>query len=108
QRRRLCRQVGAAARRIGANVIDSQRRTLFWVLLAAVGVFALWRLSDILLPFVMGMAIAYFLDPLVDWLERRRCPRTWGTVIVIAVFTALLVALLLVMVPLCREESRPL
>ncbi len=66
--------------------------------------FALWRLSDILLPFVMGMAIAYFLDPLVDWFERRRCPRTLATVIVIAVFTALLIALLILLVPLFEKQ----
>ena len=30
----------------------------------------LWLLSDVLLPFVAGMALAYLLDPLADRLER--------------------------------------
>jgi predicted PurR-regulated permease PerM len=84
--------------------MDSQRRTIFWVVLAAAGVFALWRLSEILMPFVMGMAIAYFLNPLVDWLERRRFPRTLATVVVITLFAALLVALLLLVVPLFQSQ----
>ena len=32
----------------------------------------LWLLSEILLPFVAGMALAYLLDPLADRLERLR------------------------------------
>src|SRR4051812_23725503 len=84
--------------------MDSQRRAIFWILLAAVGVFALWRLSEILMPFVMGMAVAYFLNPLVDWLERRRLSRTLATVVVITLFTALLVALLLLVVPLFQGQ----
>ena len=35
----------------------------------AVFILLLWLLSDILLPFVAGMAIAYLLDPLTDRLE---------------------------------------
>jgi predicted PurR-regulated permease PerM len=85
-------------------VIDSQRRSLFWIVLAVAGGLALWRLSDILLPFIMGMAIAYFLDPLVDWLERYRCPRTLGTAIVIAVFSALLVTLVFLLAPLFERQ----
>ena len=36
----------------------------------------LWLLGDVILPFVLGGAIAYFLDPLADRLERmgRRAP----------------------------------
>jgi predicted PurR-regulated permease PerM len=85
-------------------VIDSQRRGLFWIVLAAACGLVLWRLSDILLPFIVGMAIAYFLDPLVDWLERFRCPRTLGTAIVIVVFSALLVTLVLLLAPLFERQ----
>jgi predicted PurR-regulated permease PerM len=85
-------------------VIDIQRRTAFWVLLAAAAGFVLWRLSEILLPFVMGMAIAYFLDPLVDWFERRRCPRTLGTIIVVVLFTAVVGAFFMVLVPVFEKQ----
>ncbi|MBV8165866.1 MAG: AI-2E family transporter [Alphaproteobacteria bacterium] len=84
--------------------MDAQRRTVFWTLLAVVAALVLWRVSDILLPFVMGMAIAYFLDPVVDWFERRRVPRTLGTVLAIVLFTAALVGLLMVMVPVFERQ----
>lgn len=54
----------------------------YWRLAAAVAVtivfFALlyiWR--DILLPFIIGLILAYLLYPLIKWLERH-LPRRWG------------------------------
>lgn len=85
-------------------MIERQRRLLFWTVLVAVAALALWRISDILPPFIMGMAVAYFLDPLVDWLERFRCPRTLATVIVIVLFTAVLVTVLVLLAPLAERQ----
>ena len=69
-----------------------------WFIALLVAGLLLWLLSDILLPFVAGIAVAYFLDPLVDRLERRRFGRDWATVLVLFLFflSLLLVALLLV------------
>ena len=61
----------------------------FWLGFLAGLVLALWLLRHVLLPFVLGMAIGYLLDPLVDRLARRGVPRAaaagvmvvawWGT-----------------------------
>ena len=42
-----------------------------WAGLGLLLLLALWLLSGILLPFVVGMAAAYILDPLADWLQRH-------------------------------------
>jgi predicted PurR-regulated permease PerM len=57
-------------------------RWRFWAVAAAVFLLVLWLLNDILLPFVVGMAVAYLLDPAVLWLQRFRISRTWATTIV--------------------------
>ncbi len=44
----------------------------YWGVAAVVFVVILWFLGDVLLPFVIGGGIAYFLDPVADRLER------WG------------------------------
>src|SRR5213080_3641624 len=44
----------------------------FWLGLLAAFVLALWLLRHILLPFVLGMAVGYLLDPLVRDRGRRR------------------------------------
>jgi len=70
----------------------------YWSIAAAVFLGLLWLLSGVMLPFVLGMAVAYFLDPVADWLEARGFSRAWATVTITAaaglVFT--LVALLVV------------
>ena len=52
-----------------------ERHIVFWVAALVVFVALLWLLSPILLPFVLGMAIAYVLDPLADRLTRRGLSR---------------------------------
>ena len=41
-----------------------ERQVTFWGAALAVFVAVLWVLSDVLLPFVAGMALAYLLDPI--------------------------------------------
>ena len=45
-------------------------RWRFWLAAAAVFLLVLWLLNDILLPFVVGMVVAYFLAPVVVRLQR--------------------------------------
>ena len=47
-----------------------ERQVMFWLAALAVLVLMLWLLSEILLPFVAGAAIAYLLTPITDRLER--------------------------------------
>src|SRR5258708_25551494 len=57
----------------------SPARWRFWAAAAVVFVLILWLLNDILLPFVVGMAVAYFLDPVVVRLQRLGLSRSWAT-----------------------------
>ncbi|UUV05154.1 MULTISPECIES: AI-2E family transporter [Ruegeria] len=54
----------------------------YWGIVAAVFVLILWALGDVLLPFVIGGAIAYFLDPVADRLERLGLSRVAATAII--------------------------
>jgi predicted PurR-regulated permease PerM len=69
----------------------------FWVALLAGVVLLLWLLGAVLLPFVLGAAIGYFLDPVVNRLERLGMSRSLaaGTIIVGAFGVGLLGVLLL-------------
>jgi predicted PurR-regulated permease PerM len=67
----------------------------YWTIAAVVLFAALWFLGDMILPFVLGGAVAYFLDPLADRLERMGMSRVWATVIItlLAVLVFLVVVL---------------
>jgi predicted PurR-regulated permease PerM len=75
------------------------RQLRFWLIGLVLLIVALYFLRGILLPFVAGMAIAYFLDPLCDRIEKLGCSRTWATTIVTALFLLAVLALAAVLLP---------
>lgn len=77
-----------------------------WVWLAVVLVFAafVYWLHPILSPFLVGILLAYLADPLVDRLERRGLSRTWGVIVVFALFSLILALLLLVLIPMLARQ----
>jgi predicted PurR-regulated permease PerM len=75
------------------------RQVRFWLIGFLLLFVALYFLRSILLPFVAGMAIAYFLDPLCDRIEKLGCSRTWATTIVTAFFLLVVVALAAILLP---------
>ncbi len=88
---------------------SGQRQQAFFWLGALVFFFLLvYLLSPILLPFVAGSAIAYFLDPAVHRLERWRVPRTLATVLALLMFVVLLVAVFSLLVPLVQLQAAEL
>jgi len=70
----------------------------YWGIAAAVFFVLLWFLGDVILPFLVGGALAYFLDPVADRLERAGLSRTAATVLISlgAALAFLLAALLLI------------
>ena len=46
-----------------------RQRVFSWVGAFAVFVGFIMLFESILLPFLVGLAVAYFLDPICDWLE---------------------------------------
>lgn len=84
-----------------------ERRPIWWFWLIGLTVFLLltWILRDTLVPFVTGLAIAYFLDPVCDWLERRGLPRWIATLAVISFFAVVFIGLLLLLVPLIVDQA---
>ena len=63
-----------------------QQKSLLWLLIIVGIVSILVLLKGILLPFVIGIAVAYLLDPVCDWLERRHFTRIWASIAVTTVF----------------------
>ena len=80
------------------TVINLQMR--FWLIVLAVLIAALWLLSEILLPFVFGLAIAYLLTPAVDRLQRMGVPRLAGSLLLITLVVLAFVLVILLIAPL--------
>ena len=81
-----------------------QRQVQFWLAALAVFILALWMFSGILLPFVAGLVLAYFLDPLADRLERLGMSRLLATLTILGLFVLLFVATLLLFIPFIASD----
>jgi len=79
--------------------MTAERQFRVWLIGLVVLLVALYFLRGILLPFVAGMAVAYFLDPLCDRIEKMGCSRTWATTIVTALFVMAVAALAAILLP---------
>lgn len=77
----------------------------YWGIAAAVFFIILWFLGDVLLPFVLGGAIAYFLDPVADRLERMGTSRVAATAIITCVALLIFVIMALLVIPTLVEQA---
>ena len=75
-----------------------------WVGVLAALIILLILFRSILLPFVAGMAAAYFLDPLADKLERRGMSRTLATTLITIAFLIVVALLFVFLVPLLQQQ----
>lgn len=83
----------------------SYRQQAFaWIAILVTSIALLVLLRDMLLPFVAGMAIAYFLDPSADWMERRGFRRWVATLLIIGVFFVVAILIVVLLVPLVSDQ----
>lgn len=76
-----------------------------WIGLATILLVAfVVAVRGILLPFLVGLAVAYLLDPIADRLEAWRMQRWLATVASIFLFFGLMVAVLVAIAPMLRDQ----
>lgn len=85
-----------------------QQQAKYWGIAIVVFVAALWFLGDVILPFVLGGAIAYCLDPIADRLERLGCSRVISVTIITLVAALIFLILVLLIIPTLVRETTAL
>src|SRR5690606_21704683 len=81
-----------------------RRQAIFWLLTMALFILFLVIFSSILLPFVAGMALAYFLDPVADRLEGLGLSRLAATIVILVIFLIALVVGLMIIIPILATQ----
>ncbi|MCA8929913.1 MAG: AI-2E family transporter [Alphaproteobacteria bacterium] len=81
-----------------------RRGYVFWAVGLLVFFIIVYVLRGMLLPFVAGLAVAYFIDPVCDWLEEHKLSRNLATVIVTVVFFLLLVSVVVLVLPIVLSQ----
>jgi predicted PurR-regulated permease PerM len=81
-----------------------RRQLAFWLAALAIFILLLWLLSDILLPFVAGLAIAYLLTPVTDRIEKLGVNRLAAALLIITVVVLAFVYLVLLVAPILGSQ----
>lgn len=82
-----------------------RQQLTYWGIAAAAFLAVLWVLGDVVLPFIIGGAIAYLLDPLADRLERLGLGRIMATVAVSVLMLLIGAVFALMIFPLMVDQT---
>lgn len=79
--------------------MSPRQQTLYWGIAAVVFFVLLYLLGNVIMPFLLGGAIAYILDPVADRLERLGLSRAISVAIISLVALVLFVVIILLVIP---------
>ena len=79
-------------------------KVISWVIITALVFYFLYSVSGILLPFIVGVFVAYALNPAVEHLTKWKIPRSLASIILILGFLVIFVGLLGYALPFLKEK----
>ncbi len=80
--------------------LSTRAQAAYWLSSAVVLAAILWLLGDVLLPFIIGIALAYFLDPIADRLEAAGLSRVLAILLITLAAVVVVMVLIAVLIPL--------
>ncbi len=81
-----------------------KQSTISWGLIFAGLFFFIYLVGGILTPFIFGLIVAYFLDPIADKLEEHGLTRTNATITVLGSFCAVIIGVIMLFGPLLFDQ----
>ena len=82
----------------------TERQVLFWLAALIVAVLAVLALKDVLLPFIVGLVIAYALNPVTERLVKAGLSRTAASGLVVAAMVITVALVLVYLVPVLLTQ----
>ncbi|UWS78558.1 AI-2E family transporter [Phaeobacter sp. G2] len=79
--------------------LPAKKQFKYWGIAALIFSIVMWSLGDVLLPFVLGAAIAYLIDPVADRLETMGLSRSTSTAVIVVFLMLIFLLALLVLLP---------
>ncbi|NIZ14270.1 AI-2E family transporter [Phaeobacter sp. HF9A] len=84
--------------------LPARKQLKYWSLAAIIFAVVLWTLGNVLLPFILGGAIAYMIDPIADRLERAGLSREAATAVITVAAALMFLILLVLIVPMLVNQ----
>jgi predicted PurR-regulated permease PerM len=76
----------------------------FWIMVAALTFCFILLFKSVLMPFVVGITLAYMLNPIVEKLTKRKLPRWLSAFFILAIFFVITLIAVLFAVPVLIRE----
>ena len=86
----------------------AEKHLLFWMAVAIAVLIAVATLREILLPFVVGAVVAYFLNPVADRLQALGLGRTAAAAVILVTGAIFVAGFLVIVAPMIAEQIRQL
>ncbi|WP_297338971.1 AI-2E family transporter [Pseudophaeobacter sp.] len=84
--------------------LPAKKQFKYWGIVALIFSIVMWSLGDVLLPFVLGAAIAYLIDPIADRLETMGLSRSTSTAVIVVFLMLIFLLALLVLLPTLIDQ----
>src|SRR5215217_6834301 len=84
--------------------MNLRNQVLIWIGFFVFLILSLWIFRGILLPFVVGAALAYLLNPLVTQLQKWRFSRGWATAVVLLSVVTIIIGLFVMLLPMVVQQ----
>ena len=88
--------------------VSLRTQMYFWGAAILLFVGFVWLFNDVLTPFVLGIVIAYLLNPLVKKFSTKGVKRTTSSIVIILLFFTILTTLIVLVAPIIAKESSEL
>jgi predicted PurR-regulated permease PerM len=85
-------------------MLSLRNQIAIWIGVLLIGILLLWMFRSFILPFVVGLALAYLLNPLVTFVQRSGLARGWATSLVLLVVLGLIVGIFFIIVPMIVQQ----
>ncbi|WP_455478883.1 AI-2E family transporter [Bartonella sp. B10] len=86
------------------NNMNMKKQILFWLSTLVFFILFMFVFGSILLPFVAGIVLAYFLNPIVQFLEKIGIRRVFGTILITLFIIVVFVAALIILIPVISGQ----
>ncbi|MHC4872468.1 MAG: AI-2E family transporter [Planctomycetota bacterium] len=66
----------------------------------------MYNVRSVLNPFLLGLVLAYILNPLITWMEKKGAPRKSSVVLIFVLLLTIFIAASVIIVPFAAEETK--
>jgi len=84
--------------------MEANRKTITFSILGIALLYFFYSVRSVLAPFVVGMIVAYLLDPIVDKMEEKGINRGFATSLIITLFFTIIVGLAIIIIPIIYDQ----